>query len=328
MSGPVNRIVVFKWSLLILAVGILIMTGWYILSNDLLTNRNPYELDLDKYNRIDPSLIQYHQVQTLQIPGQKPRAVYIDNSNNIFVAVDSVVIKFNPYGSIEKTFTVGAEVNCLAISPTNELYLGYKTRISILDQTSQSITALVDLPATSHLTSLAVDHYYIYAADAGMRIVNKYDHGGDLITTFGGRDDTIGRLGFIIPSPYFDLSIEKEDRLWVVNPGQHVLEKYLPDGKLVNQWGVWSAKLEGFCGCCNPTHIARLPDGRFVTSEKGLVRVKLYTADGKFDRVVAGPDNFSRNAVGLDLAVDSDSRILVLDPGAKLVRIFQPKEVN
>ena len=328
MNGPVNRIVLFKWSLLILAVGVLIVTGWYILSNDLLTDRNPYELDLDNYSRIDPSLIQYRQVQTLKIPGQKARAVAVDNSNNIFVAVDSKVIKFNPFGSIEKTFTVGAQVNCLTISPTNELYLGYKTRISLLDQTSQSITALVHLLAASHLTSLAVDHYYIYAADAGRRIVNKYDLGGDLIMTVGGRDETIGRVGFIIPSPYFDLSIESEDRLWVVNPGQHVLEKYLPDGKLVNQWGVWSARLEGFCGCCNPTHIARLPDGRFVTSEKGLIRVKLYTADGIFDRVVAGPDNFSRNAVGLDLAVDSDSRILVLDPGAKLVRIFQPKEVD
>jgi len=328
MSNSVKKIPLFRWSLVIVLVVGLVGTGWYILSNDLLTNRNPYELNLDDYARIDSDLIQYRQVQTLKIPGQKPRALCIDQSNNIFVAVDSVVIKFNPFGSIEKTFTVGAQVNCLAISPANELYLGYKTQISLLNQTLQSITALVDLPATSHLTSLAVDQYYIYAADAGMRIVNKYNLGGDLITTFGGRDDTIGRLGFIIPSPYFDLSIETEDRLWVVNPGQHFLEKYLPDGKLVNQWGVWSAKLEGFCGCCNPTHIARLPDGRFVTSEKGLVRVKLYTADGKFDRVVAGPDNFSRNAVGLDLAVDSDSRILVLDPGARQVRIFQPKKVK
>jgi hypothetical protein len=285
-------------------------------------------MDLADYNRIDPNLIQYYQVHALEIPGQKPRALCVDQNNNIFVAVDSVVIKFNSFGSIEKTINVETKVNCLTISPTNELYLGYKTRIALLDQVKMSVTDIVSLPETSHLTSIAVDQFYIYAADAGMRIVNKYNHRGSLITTIGGRDDAIGRLGFIIPSPYFDLSSKSDDDLWIVNPGQHILEKYQPDGKLVNQWGMWSAKLEGFCGCCNPTHIARMQDGRFVTSEKGLVRVKIYTENGKLDRVVAGPDNFSPYAVGLDLAVDSEDRILVLDPGAQLVRIFQLKEIN
>jgi len=328
MRFPINKIVLFKRSLLIFAVVILILTGWYILSSDLLISRNPYEMDLADYNRIDPDLIQYYQIQALEIPGQKPRALCVDQNNNIFVAVDSFVIKFNSFGSIEKTFNVETKVNCLTTSPTDDLYLGYKTRIALLDQATKSITDIVNLPETSHLTSIAVDQFYIYAADAGMRIVNKYNHRGNLITTFGEQDEAIGRLGFIIPSPYFDLSIEPENDLWIVNPGQHILEKYQPDGKLVHQWGMWSAKLDGFCGCCNPTHIARMHDGRFVTSEKGLVRVKIYTADGRFDRVVAGPDNFSRYAVGLDLAVDSEDRILVLDPGAQMVRIFQSKELN
>jgi hypothetical protein len=328
MRFPINKIVLFKRSLLIFAVVILILTGWYILSSDLLISRNPYEMDLADYNRIDPDLIQYYQIQALEIPGQKPRALCVDQNNNIFVAVDSFVIKFNSFGSIEKTFSVETKVNCLTTSPTDDLYLGYKTRIALLDQVTMSVTDIVNLPETSHLTSIAVDQFYIYAADAGMRIVNKYNHRGNLITTFGEQDEAIGRLGFIIPSPYFDLSIEPENDLWIVNPGQHILEKYQPDGKLVHQWGMWSAKLDGFCGCCNPTHIARMHDGRFVTSEKGLVRVKIYTADGRFDRVVAGPDNFSRYAVGLDLAVDSEDRILVLDPGAQMVRIFQSKELN
>ncbi len=328
MSDSETRSAIIKKLVLIVLVVGLAGIGWYVLVNDFLIKRNPYELDLDNFSRIDSSQIQYLQIQALKIPGRQPRALCVDHKDNIFVAVDSNIIKFNQFGSIEKTFIVGDRVNCLTISPTDDLYLGYKTQISILDQISQSVTALVDLPVTSHLTSLAVDEYYIYAADAGMRIVNKYDLGGELIMTLGSRDEASGRLGFIIPSPYFDLSIESKDQLWVVNPGQHVLEKYQPDGKLVYQWGQWSAKLEGFCGCCNPTHIARLSDGRFVTSEKGLVRVKIYTADGKFDRVVAGPDNFSRNVIGLDLAVDSHNRILVLDPGARQVRIFQPKELN
>ena len=328
MSNSIKEIPLFRWSLVIVLVVGLVWTGWHILSTDLLVDRNPYELALEDYNRIDPDLIRFHQTQAVKIPGDRPRAICVDRNDNIFVAVDLKVIKFNAFGSIEKVFPVGARVNCLTISPTNDLYLGYKDRIAVLNQAAQSVTGLVALPSTSHLTSLAVDPHYLYAADAGMRIVNQYDHRGGIVRTLGGRDDTSGRLGFIVPSPFFDLVIGLKDQLWIVNPGQHVIEKYRLDGELVSQWGEWSPKLKGFCGCCNPTHIALMPDGRFVTSEKGLVRVKLYTAAGKFDRVVAGPENFSRNAVGLDLAVDSKSRILVLDPGAQQVRIFQPKEVK
>ena len=67
---------------------------------------------------------------------------------------------------------------------------------------------------------------------------------------------------------------------------------------------------------------ALTPDGAFVTTEKGLPRLKRYTAAGEFDRVIAGPEAFSHKAVGLDVAVDSRGRVLVLDPGAGVVRVF------
>jgi hypothetical protein len=83
--------------------------------------------------------------------------------------------------------------------------------------------------------------------------------------------------------------------------------------------------VEGFCGCCNPTHMAILPDGSFVTSEKGLPRVKIHAQSGELKAVVAAPDSFAEHTVGLDLAVDSAGRILVLDPVARAVRIFSEK---
>jgi hypothetical protein len=39
--------------------------------------------------------------------------------------------------------------------------------------------------------------------------------------------------------------------------------------------------------------------------------------------VVAGPESFEPQTVGLDLAVDSKDRIYVLDPKKKSVRIFE-----
>ena len=61
-----------------------------------------------------------------------------------------------------------------------------------------------------------------------------------------------------------------------MNPGRHKIEAYTFDGELETSWGTPATTIGGFSGCCNPTHIAMLPDGSFVTSEKGLARVKVY----------------------------------------------------
>jgi hypothetical protein len=82
-------------------------------------------------------------------------------------------------------------------------------------------------------------------------------------------------------------------------------------------------EIEGFCGCCNPSHFAFLEDGSFVTSEKGIARVKVYNRLGDLVSVVAGPDQFKEGVEGLDLAIDSKQRIYVLDPLEKAIRVFE-----
>ena len=85
-------------------------------------------------------------------------------------------------------------------------------------------------------------------------------------------------------------------------------------------------EIDGFCGCCNPTHMVIMDNGSFVTSEKGLPRVKIIAPTGELRAVVAGPRQLAEDTVGLDLAIDTDGRILVLDPAARLVRVFVEKE--
>ncbi len=83
-------------------------------------------------------------------------------------------------------------------------------------------------------------------------------------------------------------------------------------------------EIQGFLCCCNPSHFAILEDGSFVTTEKGLVRVKIYDRLGRLSGVVAGPDQFQEGTVGLDVAVDAQqTRIHVLDPVRNSVRVFE-----
>ena len=69
-----------------------------------------------------------------------------------------------------------------------------------------------------------------------------------------------------------------------------------------------------------------------MTAEKGICRVKVYSEDGRFESVVAGPESFA----GLDgesgssetehapcVAIDSKGRVLILDPAGSKVRVFK-----
>jgi len=114
--------------------------------------------------------------------------------------------------------------------------------------------------------------------------------------------------------------------LWVTNPGRHRVEAYAFDGSPRESFGESGAAIEEFCGCCNPTHLALLPDGRLVTSEKGLPRVKVMRPSGELDCVVAGGERLAAGVVGLDLATDAAGRVLVLDPKQRAVRVFAARD--
>jgi hypothetical protein len=81
-----------------------------------------------------------------------------------------------------------------------------------------------------------------------------------------------------------------------------------------------------------------MPNGDFITSEKGLARVNIYDAAGKFKGAVAGPETLVDDkelakracadcsvGAGFDVAHEESGRVLVLDPFRMVVRPFTPK---
>jgi sugar lactone lactonase YvrE len=94
---------------------------------------------------------------------------------------------------------------------------------------------------------------------------------------------------------------------------------------MLSAWNKTSMLWDGFSGCCNPSHIAILSDGSFVTSEKGLTRVKVHGANGALKAIVATPEQFEEGTVGLDIAIDSQDRIYIADPERGAIRVFEHK---
>jgi hypothetical protein len=131
---------------------------------------------------------------------------------------------------------------------------------------------------------------------------------------------------FLIPGVCFDVALDSAGMLWAVDPGRLRVLKLSATGDILSVWGKASPLLDGFSGCCNPVHIALFSDDSFVVQEKGIVRIILFTKEGVFAGVVAGPAGFHESLSTLDIATGPGKEVYVVDSFLKAVRVFRPKD--
>lgn len=286
---------------------------------------NPYAYDIDNLKNIDPALVTYEEIKQIKINLQTPTGVALNLQNQLFVSGDRFVVGLDSKGMELQKIDAGEDVLCIVFGPDKRLYIGLKDRVVVFNQQGYKVQEFPSMGERAYFTSMAVSTEDVFVGDAGNRVVWHFDYSGMLIGRIGEKDTKRNIPGLIVPSPYLDVAIDSDDFLWVSNSGRHGFEKYSRDGNLVTSWRKPSMRIEGFCGCCNPSHFTLLDDGSFITSEKGLVRVKIHDKNGQFRTVVAGPKQFDESTVGLDLAVDKSGRIHVLDPKRRMVRIFVKK---
>lgn len=284
---------------------------------------NPFAYDIENFKKSDPgTLNDYAEVKQIPVNAAQINGIAVGPDDRVYVSADELVSVYNKNGGSHHAIKTAGAALCLAVDGNQDLYLGMKEHIEVYDGNGMKKAHWDSLGEKAMITSIAISKQYVFAADAGQRVAWKYSKTGRNMAGIGVKDEAGDIPGLVIPGPYFDAAVDPDGFLWLVNPGRHSLENYTQAGDLRSSWGEYSMKIEGFCGCCNPTHIAILEDGSFVTSEKGIPRVKIYNRLGKFVSLVAGPGRFVEGTVGLDLAIDAAQRIYVLDPVRKTVRIF------
>lgn len=315
-----NKIILYL-ALLLLVVVIFFMARDFF-HKETKPIKNPYKYDIQKLKEIDDSLVDYKEIKQIPFEMDTPHGISVDNEDNIYIAGKGKVLQFTKHGELMNTFDIGNEAYCIHVSKNKKIYLGIKNHVEIWSSSGNQKAVWKSYNDTSIITSITTKDTSVFAADAGCKLIHHYDTEGNYIKNIGEKDTAKGIPGFIIPSPYFDVDIGREGKLWATNAGKHKFEAYDGNGNLVTTWAKTSMHLEGFSGCCNPTHFAILDDGAFVTSEKGIERIKIHEPTGQFRCVVAKPSNFEEGTKGLDLDVDSKQRILILDPVKKMVRIF------
>ncbi len=297
--------------------------------------KNPFAYDVSHLQKTDPKLLAYEEKSRLRAPHAEAKRITIGAGDTLHVCSGNYLTVLKPSGETLLEIAASEPTRCCAIAKDGTIYLAVRDHVEAFDAKGQRKAVWESPGKKPWLTGIAVAENDVFVADAGNRVVLRYDRSGKLIRRLGEKDKERNIPGFIIPSPFFEVELARDGLLRVNNPGRHRMELYTTDGDFEGSWGLTAMGITGFCGCCNPINFTLLPDGKYVTCEKGLPRVKIYSATGEFESVVAGVETFSENARacgpsdctagGLDVAVDSQGRIDILDIVTGDIRVMQKK---
>lgn len=267
---------------------------------------------------IDKSLLGYREVHSIAVPLHWARGLTLEGSS-FWVAGDMALVRLDPTGNVEEKIDLPANANAISVAPDGALFAATNDQVVI--RQNGKAAGWPSLGPRARLVSVLATETEVFAADAGQRVIHRYDRKGHLLNRIGEKSGDY--VGLIVPSPYLGFGLSPTGDLIVGNPGQHRVERHSVNGKLLSFFGMPSQEIDGFCGCCNPSNLIVAKDGRILTAEKGLPRVKVLTPEGKLAKVVAGPDQFDPLTAGLDLAI-LGNKVFVLDPHRASIRVFEP----
>lgn len=316
------------------AVGLAALTG--AKSARAADKPNPFAYDVRKYETTDPKLIAYRQTTAFKCPTPDARRLCLVGKDRFAVAAgNEVILLGRSSGALAAEIPLSGPPRCVTEGPDGSLFVGLRDHVEVFDAQGNRRATWPTFAGRPWISSVAVNGEFVFIADSGNRVVYRCDLNGKAINRIGNRDKDRSIPGFVLPSPFLEVEIHRDGLLRVTNPGRHLIEAYTFEGDRATAWGKASMGIQGFCGCCNPVALAILQDGRFVTCEKGLPRVKVYSQEGDFECVVAGVESFPENAkvgsgetpgdgvkASLDAVVDHEGRVFILDTVTGMIRVM------
>lgn len=267
---------------------------------------------------------------------------------------------FDAEGSFVRDFPLDEAPRCLAVGEADTIFsgrilVGYSDHLGVYSDSGEKISSFDWSPNPDirpSVWSLALTDQALFAVDSASKIFYRIDEFGETtrFETVGAQNSPNGGEnvfpGFAVYLSPISLTVSpKNGLLYIANPGKHRVEAFTQDGiwEPSLSWGNASAELSGFVGCCNPVGLVALEDGRIMTAEKSLLRIKVFQRDGTLDQVVAGPDTLESKPDGISaldaipartitqnneqpvfFGVTGTGTVIVFDPVYKVLRRFVP----
>jgi hypothetical protein len=258
-------------------------------------------------------------------------AIAVDSADRIYVLGDGEVRIFDAGGNRIRSFQAPEGALCIAVGADDRVYFGRTGHVEIQSATGirEGGFAVSENGKPSVITAIKLAGREILAADASARRIRRYSESGRQTGDIGTQNKT---RGFMLPNRFLDMDVDAHGVVRATDSGRHRVSSWNLDGTPAGHFGKFGLKNpEDFVGCCNPVNVAVAPDGKIVTAEKVVARIKVFDAFGALLALI-GPEHFDPNCTHLHLAVDSKGRILAADPVRREVKVFaritQPGELE
>ena len=152
----------------------------------------------------------------------------------------------------------------------------------------------------------------VYVSDVIQKAVLVFNPKGEMVLSFGGKDDLENPVGLAIDN------IRK--RLYVVDSKAHKIKVYSLDGKFLFEFG----KRGTGDGEFNfPTNIAADKEGKIYVVDTINARVEVFDAEGKYLRQFGSlGDAMGQFTRPKGIAIDSEGNIYVIDAAFNNLQIF------
>jgi hypothetical protein len=253
----------------------------------------------------------------LKVSAGSLKAVTVSQKGNVYLGGDSFVASYDKdLNQVWSTKTSSA-ITALA-NYGDTIFASTDEQILVINTSGKILNEWGPYGDSCLITSVSSNLKYVAIADAGNKIVYILDKGGEVKSMVGQNDRQ-----FVIPSPYFDVALDNNNNLFTANTGLHRIETRSIDGVIKSFFGEAGTAPGYFCGCCAPPHFAIIPEG-FVTSEKGINRIKILNKKGEFVEFVNSKNNFIKSEP-LDLASADGVTIYGAYPGDSKLYVFNRK---
>jgi hypothetical protein len=251
-------------------------------------------------------------------------AVAVAPADRIYALGDDEVRLFEPDGTFVRAWTAPAHAICLAVGREGRVHLAGRARVETWDAEGSRLSAFTvgDTARPARITAIKAHGDELLVADAAARFIRRVGADGRPLGVIGARTKT---GGFMLPNGSLDFDVDAHGVVRAGDTGRHRVSAWTLEGEPLGFFGKFGHQDPGdFVGCCNPVNLGCAPDGKVVTAEKMIARVKVYAPDGRLLALI-GPPSFDPLCRAIPVAVDTKGRILAADTVGREVKVFARK---
>lgn len=296
--------IIINITILLIVVGFVWYMAYYINEEEATPVENRQEA---------PFSSRYTQVSSFDLPQEINR--FELHEDKLYISAGQSIYICDTAGNQLVSFTVRPDVRDITVD-AERIYVLYPTLIEVYLANGTLVHEWEACSELSDYCSLALAGDFVFVTDAENKNICQYTIEGNFVRFIKSPRD------FIIPSYSFDIE-SRNDTVYCVNSGRHLVESYTLDGKFIAAFGGPGGEPGFFAGCCNPAYITFTPQGELIASEKGNPRVSSFERNGTFREILLNSRLLGGGNKAYEVRTDG-SRLFAA--GKKTILVFKEEE--